>query len=184
MRPTVRYKTRTEVGFDAADKGDDPVVDGLIHLSVFPVVLARLSAWPVSKSADHAWRPPSVRRGPSRSAGRNPYFASLRAQGLPATPRQCSTYFGKIGPKHNDSGGFQEIRAEADDTPRPALPHRTRPRRTRTFCETNHFHPFPRRRSCIRSSMATVLPISVPSRLIPLRPPTRPNSRGRLLVEA
>jgi hypothetical protein len=43
-------RTQAEVGFDAADEGDDIVVDGLIHYSAFPVVLGRLSTWLISKT--------------------------------------------------------------------------------------------------------------------------------------
>ena len=41
-------RTRAEGGFDAADVGDDPVVDGPIHHSSVPLLPGRLSAWPVS----------------------------------------------------------------------------------------------------------------------------------------
>ena len=48
-------RTRAEVGFDAADEGDHLVVDGLIHHSAFPVVLRRLSTWPVSKNFSRSY---------------------------------------------------------------------------------------------------------------------------------
>lgn len=43
-------QTRPEAGFDATDRGDDLVVDGLIHHSTLPVVVGRPSTWPDSKS--------------------------------------------------------------------------------------------------------------------------------------
>ena len=44
-------RTRAEVGFDAADKGNDLVVDGLIHHSAFAVVIG----WPVSKHFNRSY---------------------------------------------------------------------------------------------------------------------------------
>ncbi len=108
----------------------------LIHHSALPLVLGRLSTWPCLKNLQplvllhrhHHHTDPPVRRGPGRSAGRS------RASRLSHSGSSCDSppmpHFWRNWPKTQwipvDS---QKIRADADHTPRPALPHRTTARK-------------------------------------------------------
>ena len=82
--------------------------------------------------AAHAWRSPPVRRGPGRSDGRSRTSRLYALRVFMRLPANALSIFGQIGPKQN---GFwipvdsQKIRADAGDTPRPALPHRTTARK-------------------------------------------------------
>ena len=127
-------RTRAEFVYDAADVGGNSVVNGLVHYSVVPSVLGRLSTWPISETFSFSYSSNAIttttgRRCSATATGSaqgmsicrpEPYFASFALRVFMRLPTNALSTFGQISRKHN--GFWIPVRAGRPYRGQRALP--------------------------------------------------------------